>query len=301
MATTLLGRLGKIALKVQARANDRNLQWASDTNVLIWINECIAEVAAKDYWKTTGTLSLVAETSSYSLPTAFSTFRSLSKGDSAVTDSETNIPLVICPTKNEYNNVLLTVATGTPLYYYHESNVFYPAPVPDAALNLYVHYSYKPADRTSRDLKVDINQWVQDSGATGHFVDDSDPVVAQTLGDGNDCPEVVEGVTVSLVAGDFTITSITGDGDGTGEVTLSAATPTADVQSIYDASVTDPPWLEDDDGLMCVPYCLWMLFESDSTHAASEKRAMTNQAKFVRALNSMVGAAMPPCILRPYR
>ena len=299
MATMLLGRLKTIADAVIDLSNDASQKLATDARLLRYINACIADVAKTGYWKTTGTLSLVAGTASYPFSTTFPTFLSLERGGSAVRDSTTNIPLILCSTRHDYNNVLLRVATGTPRYYYHESNALYLAPVPEAALDLLVSYTYKPTAVSSRDLKETATHWVQDSGATGHFVDDTS--TAQTLGEGNDCPEIVEGLAVELTTGTFTISSITPDGEGSGEVTLSAASVNATVNSIYDSTLTSPPWPDAyDDGLAAF-FCLWKIFSSDSTHTASDKSVATYGQQYLRELNSMVGAALPPIVLRPYR
>ncbi len=81
-----------------------------------------------------------------------------------------------------------------------------------------------------QDLKGLAANWVQESGATGHFTDSSNNAV--TLGTGNQCPDVEAGLHVFFAASDTSIVAITGNGSGTGAVTLSAATTSQAVTQI---------------------------------------------------------------------
>jgi hypothetical protein len=92
------------------------------------------------------------------------------------------------------------------------------------------------ANFEQQDLKGTIDRWVQDSaGLTGHFEDSGDTPL--TLGTDNACPLVQVGLTVEFTDANAGIVGITPDGEGTDEVTLSAAHPTADVSHIYGMAI----------------------------------------------------------------
>lgn len=84
------------------------------------------------------------------------------------------------------------------------------------------------------DLKGIIANWVQDSGSSGHFTDSGNNPV--TLGNGNDCPHVEEGLDVIFSTNQATIVSVTGNGSGTGSVTISATLSSQGVEKIVGLS-----------------------------------------------------------------
>lgn len=84
------------------------------------------------------------------------------------------------------------------------------------------------------DLKGTVDDWAQDSGATGHFEDAGNTPL--TLGPGNTCPDVEPGLNVVFSANELTIVDITDDGEGTGEVELSETISSQSVDSIIGLS-----------------------------------------------------------------
>ena len=91
------------------------------------------------------------------------------------------------------------------------------------------------ADVNRQDLKATIANWVQDSGAAGHFTTSGGAAV--TLGAGKTNPDVVPGVIVKFADVEVMILSQIGDGSGSSGVTLSAAHAGAAVLGIYGLTV----------------------------------------------------------------
>ncbi len=90
-------------------------------------------------------------------------------------------------------------------------------------------------DVDRQDLKATIANWVQSSGAMGHFTTSGGTTV--TLGPGNVNPDIVPGILVEFTDGQFLITAITGDGSGAASVTLSDVHANAAVTAAYGLSV----------------------------------------------------------------
>ena len=79
-------------------------------------------------------------------------------------------------------------------------------------------------------------KWVQDAGTGGHFETGASAPV--TIGAGKDAPYIEVGMDVIFADATVQIVSITPDGEGSGEVTLSEAHISADVTGIYGITVT---------------------------------------------------------------
>lgn len=86
------------------------------------------------------------------------------------------------------------------------------------------------------DIKGPITNWVQDAAATGHFTDGSTTL---SLGTGNTVPQIVPGLIVTIGGTEYTIQSITGNGTGSGAVTLSATVTSGAVTSIRTATAAN--------------------------------------------------------------
>lgn len=94
------------------------------------------------------------------------------------------------------------------------------------------------AQVTQYDLKNTIASWVQDAGVAGHFLNGA--AAAVTIGPGNTCPDVIVGTRVIFADNSIAyISGITGDGSGASGVTLTAATTTQVVTSIFGTDFAD--------------------------------------------------------------
>ena len=84
------------------------------------------------------------------------------------------------------------------------------------------------------DYSSTITNWVNDGGSTGHFTDGASAV---SLGTGNTAPFVEIGVQANINSTAYYIYDITGDGTGSGAVTLDAAASSNTVDDIVGIAI----------------------------------------------------------------
>lgn len=90
------------------------------------------------------------------------------------------------------------------------------------------------SDFLYEDYRATITNWVNDGGSTGHFTDGASAV---SLGTGNTAPFVEIGCQVDIDGTAYFIYDITGDGTGSGAVTLGSAVPSNTVDDIVGAVI----------------------------------------------------------------
>jgi hypothetical protein len=143
---TCSGRVGQIIEDVRILFNDETSGFlTSDTAIIRWINQGIADIAKAGYWETRGTLNLVADQASYDLASEWGDFVDVKQ----VIWTETGEPLQLCAGRGKFDELHAAIETGTrPYFYYMAGSTLYVTPTPTEAVTdgLTIERYYVPTD-----------------------------------------------------------------------------------------------------------------------------------------------------------
>ncbi|MCA1961475.1 MAG: hypothetical protein LDL33_11845, partial [Desulfomonile sp.] len=145
---TCSGRVGTIIQEVRDLFRDETGGTLDDELLILrWINRCLAEIARSGYWRTAGTIDLLAGTAAYDLSSRLSGFVDLHSVE--WTGGGQRGPLTCVSNRGRFDLIAAAEASGPrPSHYFVGSNTLYVTPVPTVPVSggLTVRYSYQPAE-----------------------------------------------------------------------------------------------------------------------------------------------------------